>query len=50
MARSAIPDKQLELIQPVLDDLLTALHGLLERLPSNTESALVFELGPECRE
>jgi hypothetical protein len=50
MARSPIPDEQLELIQPLLDDLLTKLHTLLERLPSNTDSALVFEPGPGSRE
>jgi len=46
----AIPDDQLELIQPIVDSLLTKLHALLERLPSNTDSALVFQPGPEDRE
>jgi len=50
MARHAIPDEQLERIQPLVDDLLKKLHALLERLPPTTDSALVFQPGPEDRE
>jgi hypothetical protein len=49
MVRTAIPDEQLERIQPVVTDLLAKLHAILERLPPNTDSALIFEPCPESR-
>lgn len=49
MTRSPIPDDQLERIQPIVDALLAKLRTLAERLPANTESALVFELDAEDR-
>jgi len=53
MALSAIPPiprDQLERIQPIVDEVLTKLHALLDRLPPNTDSALVFELDAEDRQ
>ena len=53
MARTAmppIPDDQLDRVRPIVDDLLVKLRAVMERLPSNTDSALVFDPGPECGE
>jgi len=50
IARPALPDEYLERIQPIVENLLTTLDTLLERLPPNTDSALIFELRPEDRE
>lgn len=48
-APDAIPEEQIQRIQPIVDELLSTLHGLLDRLPPNTDSALVFELDREER-
>jgi hypothetical protein len=50
MPAGAIPQEQLERIQPTVDGLLSALDTLLRRLPPNTDSALVFQLNTEARE
>jgi hypothetical protein len=50
MPRTAIPDQQLERIQPMVDDLLSKLRTLTERLPAKTDPAVVFELSREDRE
>jgi len=50
IARPPLSDESLNRIRPIVDELLTTLDSLLERLPPNTDSALVFELGPEDRE
>jgi hypothetical protein len=50
MPKSPIPDDQLERIQPTVDELLIKLRALYDRMPANTESALVFEPGPEDRQ
>ena len=50
MSSPPIPDEQLKRIQPSVDDLLTQLRALIDRMPPNTESALVFELDAEERE
>jgi hypothetical protein len=50
MPRPAIPNEQLDRIQPIVDDLVTKLRTLVERLPSKTDSALVFELRHEDHE
>ncbi len=50
MVRNPVPEEQVRRIQPVVDDVLERLHALVERLPSNTESALIFELEREDRE
>jgi hypothetical protein len=42
-----VPDEQLKRIQPGVDDLLAKLRALADRLPPNTDSALVFQLDPE---
>jgi hypothetical protein len=47
MASLPIPDEQLKRIQPGVDDLLTQLRALVDRMPPNTDSALVFELDGE---
>jgi hypothetical protein len=44
-----IPSEQLQRIQPIVDDVLKKLRLLLDRLPPNTDSALVFELDSEDR-
>ena len=49
MTRPPIPSDQLDRIQPIVDDLLTKVRFLMERLPPGTESALVFELEAEDR-
>ncbi|MGA2599470.1 MAG: hypothetical protein ABSH09_21050 [Bryobacteraceae bacterium] len=48
--RSAIPDDQLERVQPTVDTLLAKLRALMERLPPTTDSALEFRLTPEDRD
>lgn len=42
MSRSPIPDEQLRKVQPIVDDLLSRMDALLERLPGTTESALIY--------
>jgi hypothetical protein len=44
-----IPDDQLKRIQPGVDDLVAQLRALADGMPSNPESALVFELDSEDR-
>jgi hypothetical protein len=46
----AMPTEQLERIQAIVDDLLAKLRALGERLPPNTESALIFQLPAEDRD
>jgi hypothetical protein len=50
MPPAPIPDEQLKRIQPSVDDLLAQLRALANGMPSNTESALVFELDREDSE
>jgi hypothetical protein len=50
MPPTPIPDEQLKRIQPSVDDLLAQLRALADGMPSNTESALVFELDREDSE
>ena len=47
MASLPIPDEQLKRIQPGVDDLLTQLRALVDRMPSYTDSSLVFKPGTE---
>lgn len=50
MPPPAIPDEQLDRLQPMVDDLLAKLRTLVERLPPKIDSALVFQLNHEDHE
>ncbi|HLJ50983.1 MAG TPA: hypothetical protein VKU01_33475 [Bryobacteraceae bacterium] len=44
MSTSAIPNDQLERILPTVNDLLSRMNKVFERLSLTTDSALVYEL------
>ena len=44
MTTTAIPDDQLERILPTVNDLLSRMNNLFERLSLMTDSAMVYEL------
>ena len=50
MIHAPVPDEQLQRIQPGVEDLLTQLRALADRMPSDTDSALVFQPSPEAPE